>query len=179
MPRSQPGTREVVFNARGSRTSSGCPSSSHCSQHCSVLQGWWQSHRGPQARLSGGCGRGLHPGWLCFGGLGVSSTARQDAMGNMWPGETSYVCTQSCFLSVGDVAGQGRNEHFHRLQDAHGAMGQPVQPHSHHSQTLTLTQQQPHPWLPQLPQPSRPSGHQLLATTSPHAALGCATVPKS
>lgn len=48
------------------------------------------------------------------------------------------------------------NVHFHRLQDAHGASGQPVQPHSHHSQTLAQTElpmaggwQQPH---------TRPSG---------------------
>lgn len=47
-------------------------------------------------------------------------------------------------------------------KDAHGATGQPVQPHSHHAQTLALTElpmaggwQQPHSWLPQ---PTRPSG---------------------
>lgn len=81
---------------------------------------------------------------------------------DMQPSKTSYVCTQSCFLSVGDTGRQARNVCFHRLQDAHSAMGQLVQPHSHHSQTLALTElpmagcwQQPHPWLPQ---PTRPSG---------------------
>lgn len=68
----------------------------------------------PQARLSGGCGRGLCPGWLCFGGLGVSSYSPLGCNGGT--GKTSYVCTHSCFLSVGDTTRQVRNVYFHRLQ---------------------------------------------------------------